>query len=156
MVLARRCATSAGTSASGNSAMPSSNPTLCLATSSALYRAVSPSSCTRLHVLWHEWKKTPLYVDLLAKHGRHSLYGRHLEVGDSGGWVGVEAERHARLSDGLQHLRVESRSCPAARDARRAARSTNDVAFDDKSVPFFATHNNNAICSILCLQSVTV
>ena len=77
-------------------------------------------------------KKAPLYVHLLAKHGRHSLHGHHLEVRDDGGWVGVEAERRARVSDGLQHLHVDRLTLARqqgvdARDARRAERSTNDV-----------------------------
>ena len=52
-------------------------------------------------------KKTPLYVDLLAKPGCHSLHGRHLEVGYDGGWVSAEDERRACVSDSLQHLRVD-------------------------------------------------
>ena len=53
--------------------------------------------------MWTCWPDTAV----TARHGRHVLRGRHLEVGDDGGWVGVEAERSARVSDGLHHLHVD-------------------------------------------------
>ena len=44
------------------------------------------------------------------------------------GFVGVEAERRAHVSDGTPKYPCRpSRSCPTARDARRAERITNDV-----------------------------
>ena len=127
-VLARRCAIPASTSASGKSARPSSIRTKCLATSSALYRAVSPRSWTCLHVLWQRWKKQPCTRTCCPNTAVTACIAA---ISKSVTTV-VGSALKPSAGDGLQHLGVDSLGLARqqgvdARNARRAERSTNDV-----------------------------
>ena len=105
-VLARRCANLPDTSSQWQQCQAVQHPDEVLGDVIRVVQGVQPQILPPPDLAKVE--EAALHVHLLPKHGRHSLHRRHLEVGDDRGWVGVEAERRARVGDGLQHLGVHS------------------------------------------------